>query len=66
MISNKAVFGSRKTISGKENVFMCLAVKNSFYGKLILVFGSFKHFTRKCIKSGKRNQNPAKEMQPVL
>ena len=28
--------------------------------------GKHKYFYRKCIKSGKRNQNPAKEMQPVL
>ena len=27
----------------------------------ISVFGSFKYFYKKCIKSGKRNQNPAKE-----
>ena len=27
----------------------------------IPVFGSFKYFYKKCIKSSKRNQNPAKE-----
>ena len=59
------MFGSRKTISGKYSIFRkcyfperktfsCVWLsQNSFYGKLILVFGSFKHFTRKCIKSGK-------------
>ena len=35
-------------------MFSCVWLpQNSFYGKLILVFGSFKRFTRKCIKSGK-------------
>ena len=29
----------------------------------IPVFGSFKYFYKKCIKSGKRNQNPAKEIE---
>ena len=67
------MFGSRKSISGKYSIFRkCYFPKrktfscvwmsqNSFYGKLIPVFGSFKYFYRKCIKSGKRNQNPAKE-----
>ena len=64
----KAVFGSRKIISGKYSIFWkchfpekktfsCVWLsQNSFYGKLILVFGSFKHFYRKCIKSSKRNK----------
>ena len=64
----KAVFGSRKSISGKYSIFRkyyfperktfsCVWLsQNSFYGKLILVFGSFKHFYRKCIKFGKRNK----------
>ena len=59
------MFGLRKTISGKYSIFRkcyfperktfsCVWLsQNSFYGKLILVFGSFKRFTRKCIKSGK-------------
>ena len=67
------MFGSHKSISGKYSIFRkCYFSKrktfscvwmsqNSFYGKLIPVFGSFKYFYRKCIKSGKRNQNPAKE-----
>ena len=38
----------------ERKTFSCVWLsQNSFYGKLILVFGSFKHFTRKCIKSGK-------------
>ena len=67
------MFGLRKSISGKyfifrkcyfpeRKTFSCVWLsQNSFYGKLISVFGSFKHFYRKCIKSGKRNQNPTKE-----
>ena len=59
------MFGSCKTISRKYSIFRkcyfperktfsCVWLsQNSFYGKLILVFGSFKRFTRKCIKSGK-------------
>ena len=59
------MFGSRKIISRKYSIFRkcyfperktfsCVWLsQNSFYGKLILVFGSFKRFTRKCIKSGK-------------
>ena len=38
----------------ERKTFSCVWLsQNSFYGKLILVFGSFKYFTRKCIKSGK-------------
>ena len=56
----KAVFGSCKSISGKYSIFRkcyfperkiisCVWLsQNSFYGKLISVFGSFKHFYRKC------------------
>ena len=70
----KAVFGSRKSISGKYSIFRkcyfpkrktfsCVWLsKNSFYGKLISVFGSFKHFYRKCIKFGKRNKTQQKKM----
>ena len=59
------MFGSCQIISGKYSIFRkcyfperktfsCVSLsQNSFYGKLILVFGSFNHFTRKCIKSGK-------------
>ena len=32
----------------------------------IPVFGSFKYFYKKCIKSGKRNQNPAKENESPI
>ena len=58
------MFGSRKIISGKyaifrkcyfpeRKTFSCVWLsQNSFYGKLILVFGSFNQFTRKYIKSG--------------
>ena len=58
------MFGSRKIISGKYAIFRkcyfperktisCVWLsQNSFYGKLILVFGSFNQFTRKYIKSG--------------
>ena len=56
----KAVFGSCKSISRKyfifrkcyfpeRKMFSCVWLpQNSFYGKLIPVFGSFKHFYRKC------------------
>ena len=38
----------------ERKTFSCVWLsQNSFYGKLILVFGLFKHFTRKCIKFGK-------------
>ena len=38
----------------ERKTFSCVwQSQNSFYGKLILVFDSFHHFTRKCIKSGK-------------
>ena len=58
------MFGSRKIISEKYSIFRkcyfperktfsCVWLsQNSFYGKLILVFGSFNHFTRKYIKFG--------------
>ena len=37
----------------ERKTFSCVWLsQNSFYGKLILVFGSFNHFTRKYIKSG--------------
>ena len=56
----KAVFGSCQSIFGKYSIFWkcyfserkmfsCVWLpQNSFYGKLIPVFGSFKHFYRKC------------------
>ena len=73
----KAVFGSRKSISGKYSIFRkcyfperktfsCVWLsQNSFYGKLISVFGSFKHFYRKCIKFGKRNKTQQKKMNQI-
>ena len=73
----KAVFGSRKSIFGKYSIFRkcyfperktfsCVWLsQNSFYGKLISVFGSFKHFYRKCIKFGKRNKTQQKKMNQI-
>ena len=64
MFHIRAVFGSRKIIFRKYSIFRkcyfperktfsCVWLsQNSFYGKLILMFGSFNHFTRKYIKSG--------------
>ena len=57
-VITKAAFGSRKSISGKYFIFrkcyfperkMYSSVwlrRNSFYGKSIPVFGSYKHFTK--------------------
>ena len=51
-----------------ENIFWCLEEKkentNPEKHKQIKA-SSFKYFYRKCIKSGKRNQNPAKENESL-
>ena len=57
------LYGQMKIISGK--LYFQSQPNSLFYGKLIPVFGSFKYFYRKCIKSGKRNQNPAKENESM-
>ena len=62
--TNKGLFGSCKSIFGKENVFRCLAVSEfvlqkinpgvwfvqTFYGKSIPMFGLVKHFMKNGIR----------------
>ena len=55
------MFGSRKSISGKENVFMCLAVTKFVLRKINFGVWFIQTFLQKMHQIRQKKQNAAKE-----